>query len=130
MSAKAAIARLRAYKPPPFSTWDHLPLSRRAAVLVLLFADRRGDLRVVLTMRAATLRNYSGMVLFHILCREILSISRPSCISWRQGGYPRRNAIRNCQTRSIRRNRPPKRRLQDPPTFPNRASLPTPLQPS
>ncbi len=57
---KAAIARLRAYKPPPFSTWDRLPLSRRAAVLILLFADRRGDLRVVLTMRAATLRNYSG----------------------------------------------------------------------
>ncbi|KAH8603089.1 NUDIX hydrolase domain-like protein [Bisporella sp. PMI_857] len=56
----AAIARLRAYKPPLFSTWDRLPLSRRAAVLILLFADRRGDLRVVITMRAMTLRNYSG----------------------------------------------------------------------
>jgi coenzyme A diphosphatase NUDT7 len=69
MSTKTAIARLRAYKAPPFSTWDHLPLSRRAAVLVLLFADRRGDLRVVLTMRAATLRNYSGMFLSHALCK-------------------------------------------------------------
>lgn len=59
--SKAAIARLRAYKPPPFSAWDRLPLSRRAAVLVLLFADRQGDLRVVLTMRAASLRNYSGI---------------------------------------------------------------------
>ncbi|TVY34559.1 Peroxisomal coenzyme A diphosphatase 1, peroxisomal [Lachnellula occidentalis] len=59
-ASMAAIARLRAYKPPPFPVWDRLPLSRRAAVLVLLFADRRGDLRVVLTMRAATLRNYSG----------------------------------------------------------------------
>ncbi|MCJ1361349.1 hypothetical protein MMC16_000447 [Acarospora aff. strigata] len=46
-----ALARLRAYVPPP-STYSSLPLSRRAAVLILLFADRRGDLRVVLTMRA------------------------------------------------------------------------------
>ncbi|RDW67751.1 hypothetical protein BP6252_09147 [Coleophoma cylindrospora] len=38
----AAIARLRAYQPPPFATWNRLPLSRRAAVLILLFADRRG----------------------------------------------------------------------------------------
>ncbi|KAL2165474.1 hypothetical protein VTH06DRAFT_774 [Thermothelomyces fergusii] len=56
----AAIARLRAYKPPPFPLWDRLPLSRRAAVLMLLYADRRGDLRVVITMRAAGLRNFSG----------------------------------------------------------------------
>lgn len=58
--SKAAIARLRAYKPPPFPLWDRLPLSRRAAVLILLYADRRGDLRVVLTMRAASLRSFSG----------------------------------------------------------------------
>ena len=57
---KAAIARLRAYRPPPFPTWDSLHVSRRAAVLVLLFADRRGDLRVVITMRAASLRSFSG----------------------------------------------------------------------
>ena len=57
---KAAVARLRAYKPPPFPTWDRLHVSRRAAVLVLLFADRRGDLRVVITMRAANLRSFSG----------------------------------------------------------------------
>ena len=55
-----AVARLRAYKPPPFPLWDKLPVSRRAAVLILLFADRRGDLRVVITMRAATLRSFSG----------------------------------------------------------------------
>ncbi|KAI0391672.1 hypothetical protein F5Y17DRAFT_439667 [Xylariaceae sp. FL0594] len=60
----AAIARLRAYKPPPFPIWDRLPLSRRAAVLILLFADRRGDLRVVITMRAASLRNFSGHAAF------------------------------------------------------------------
>ncbi|KAI9745321.1 MAG: hypothetical protein M1818_001601 [Claussenomyces sp. TS43310] len=59
-----ALNRLRAYNPPPFSTWDKLPISRRAAVLLLLFADRRGDLRVVITMRAASLRNYSGHAAF------------------------------------------------------------------
>ena len=51
-----AIARLRVYVPPP-SAYSSLPLSRRAAVLILLFADRRGDLRVVLTMRANTLKS-------------------------------------------------------------------------
>ncbi|KAI0404293.1 NUDIX hydrolase domain-like protein [Xylaria palmicola] len=60
----AAITRLRAYKPPPFPVWDRLPVSRRAAVLILLFADRRGDLRVVITMRAASLRNFSGHAAF------------------------------------------------------------------
>ncbi|CAK7240933.1 MAG: 8-oxo-dGTP diphosphatase [Sporothrix thermara] len=60
----AAVARLRAFRPPPFPLWDRLPVSRRAAVLVLLYADRRGDLRVVLTMRSASLRNYSGHAAF------------------------------------------------------------------
>lgn len=45
---------------PPATTWHQLPLSRRAAVLILLFADRRGDLRVVLTMRSSTLKSYAG----------------------------------------------------------------------
>ncbi|KAK3300048.1 uncharacterized protein B0H64DRAFT_448084 [Chaetomium fimeti] len=59
-ASAAAIARLRAYKPPPFPLWDRLPVSRRAAVLMLLYADKRGDLRVVITMRAASLRSFSG----------------------------------------------------------------------
>jgi len=63
---KAAIARLRAFKPPPFPLWDRLPLSRRAAVLLLLYADRKGDLRVVITMRAASLRSFSGASLRRI----------------------------------------------------------------
>ncbi|KAH9902165.1 NUDIX hydrolase domain-like protein [Xylariomycetidae sp. FL2044] len=63
-ASAAAIARLRAYRPPPFPTWDRLPVSRRAAVLILLFSDRRGDLRVVITMRAASLRNFSGHAAF------------------------------------------------------------------
>ncbi|KAK4220276.1 NUDIX hydrolase domain-like protein [Rhypophila decipiens] len=59
-TSAAAIARLRAYKPPPFPLWDKLPVSRRAAVLMLLYADKKGDLRVVITMRAASLRSFSG----------------------------------------------------------------------
>lgn len=62
MRSKAAVARLRSYRPPPFPLWDALPVSRRAAVLILLYADRRGDLRVVLTMRAASLRSFSGLL--------------------------------------------------------------------
>ncbi|KAG9525269.1 hypothetical protein KCU93_g5997, partial [Aureobasidium melanogenum] len=58
-ASAAALARLRAFKPPP-SQYTKLPLSRRAAVLILLFADRRGDLRVILTIRSAKLRNYAG----------------------------------------------------------------------
>ncbi|POR30835.1 Peroxisomal coenzyme A diphosphatase 1, peroxisomal [Tolypocladium paradoxum] len=58
--AQAAINRLRAYKPPAFPLWDALPARKRAAVLVLLYADRWGDLRVVITMRAASLRSFSG----------------------------------------------------------------------
>jgi 8-oxo-dGTP pyrophosphatase MutT (NUDIX family) len=53
------LARLRGYVPPPAS-WASMPLSRRAAVLILLFADPHGSLRVVLTMRASTLKSYSG----------------------------------------------------------------------
>ncbi|KAK7459341.1 hypothetical protein CaCOL14_002710 [Colletotrichum acutatum] len=60
----AAIGRLRRYVPPAFPLWDRLPVSRRAAVLILLYADRRGDLRVVITMRAASLRSFSGHAAF------------------------------------------------------------------
>ncbi|KKY23666.1 putative nudix domain-containing protein [Diplodia seriata] len=58
-ASAAALARLRAYKPPP-TQYFNVPLARRAAVLILLFADRRGDLRVVLTMRAAGMNTYAG----------------------------------------------------------------------
>ena len=51
---KAAIERLKSYKPPP-TNYDLVPLPRRAAVLVLLYADPKGDLRIVLTIRAKTL---------------------------------------------------------------------------
>lgn len=60
MFRKAAINRLRAYRPPTFPLWDKLPVRKRAAVLILLYADRWGDLRVVITMRAANLRSFSG----------------------------------------------------------------------
>ncbi|KAF9245467.1 hypothetical protein DTO013E5_3537 [Penicillium roqueforti] len=54
-----AIARLRNYIPPP-TTYYSVPVSRRAAVLLLLFADAKGDLRVVVTIRAKTLSSYAG----------------------------------------------------------------------
>ncbi|KAL6711907.1 8-oxo-dGTP diphosphatase [Coniothyrium glycines] len=56
-----ALNRLRTYSPPP-TQWYNCPLTRRAAVLILLFPDRHGDLKVVLTMRSAQLRNYAGQV--------------------------------------------------------------------
>ncbi|KAF2756615.1 hypothetical protein EJ05DRAFT_502112 [Pseudovirgaria hyperparasitica] len=56
---KQALARLRAYVPPP-TQYYNTPLSRRAAVLILLFADPHGDLKVVLTMRSKTLSSYAG----------------------------------------------------------------------
>ncbi|KAK0392758.1 hypothetical protein NLU13_2253 [Sarocladium strictum] len=59
-TAEAAISRLRAYNVAPSPVWGRLPARKRAAVLVLLYADRWGDLRVVITMRAATLRSFSG----------------------------------------------------------------------
>ncbi|KAH7408399.1 NUDIX hydrolase domain-like protein [Phaeosphaeria sp. MPI-PUGE-AT-0046c] len=62
-SSLQALARLRAYKPPP-TQWYNCPLSRRAAVLILLFPDRHGDLKVVLTMRSAALNTYAGQVAF------------------------------------------------------------------
>ncbi|KAJ5781048.1 hypothetical protein N7457_006208 [Penicillium paradoxum] len=58
-ASEAAIARLRNYIPPP-TTYDSVPLNRRAAVLILLFADAKGDLRVVVTIRAKTLSSYAG----------------------------------------------------------------------
>ncbi|KAE8352110.1 NUDIX hydrolase domain-like protein [Aspergillus coremiiformis] len=57
--SQTAVDRLRSFKPPP-TNYDTVPLSRRAAVLVLLYADSQGDLRVVLTIRAKTLSSYAG----------------------------------------------------------------------
>ncbi|KAF2221271.1 NUDIX hydrolase domain-like protein [Elsinoe ampelina] len=58
-TSAAALARLRAFVPPP-TNYHSLPITRRAAVLILLFADRSGGLRVVLTIRSTKLRNYAG----------------------------------------------------------------------
>ncbi|KAF2482466.1 hypothetical protein BDY17DRAFT_324746 [Neohortaea acidophila] len=56
---KKALANLRSFASGP-TNYYKCPLPRRAAVLILLIADRRGDLRVVLTIRSATLKNYAG----------------------------------------------------------------------
>ncbi|KAI9839680.1 MAG: hypothetical protein M1838_004323 [Thelocarpon superellum] len=58
-----ALTRLRAYQSPP-TIYSSLPLTRRAAVLILLFADPNGDLRVVLTVRASTLKSFPGQAAF------------------------------------------------------------------
>ncbi|KAJ5594092.1 uncharacterized protein N7459_000300 [Penicillium hispanicum] len=49
-----ASQRLRDYVPPP-TAYEDVPLTRRAAVLLLLYADAQGNLRVVITIRAKTL---------------------------------------------------------------------------
>lgn len=46
------------------SVWNKLPISRRSSVLVLLFLGRSGELRVVLTKRSRSLRNFGGHVAF------------------------------------------------------------------
>jgi len=69
LQSRAALARLASVgtkpagnyfdvRPPSLSSYNQLvPLSRRAAVLVLLFKEARtGDLRVVVTMRGAGMR--------------------------------------------------------------------------
>ncbi|KAF1840553.1 uncharacterized protein K460DRAFT_371753 [Cucurbitaria berberidis CBS 394.84] len=58
-SSVQALNRLRTYTPPP-TQWHNCPLTRRAAVLILLFPDRHGELKVVLTMRSTKLRSYAG----------------------------------------------------------------------
>ena len=55
-ASKRALSNLRAFVPPK-TNYYQCPLKRRAAVLILLFADRVGDLRVVLTIRSAGLKN-------------------------------------------------------------------------
>lgn len=54
-----AIDRLKSYASPT-TVWPTMPISRKAAVLILLFADEKGELRVVITMRSSTLSSYSG----------------------------------------------------------------------
>lgn len=61
---------------PPPTNYYALPLSRRAAVLIVLFADRHGDLRVVLTERSSTLNSCISLTLFcpvyfHMVCAEM-----------------------------------------------------------
>nr|KAK5442410.1 8-oxo-dGTP diphosphatase [Exophiala xenobiotica] len=58
-ASATALERLKNYTPPE-TVWPSMPLSRKAAVLLLLFADPTGELRVVITMRASTLNSYSG----------------------------------------------------------------------
>lgn len=76
MIEQAAVERLRAYVPPP-TNYDSVPLTRRAAVLILLFADQQGELRVVLTIRSKTLSSCKSSQI-----QQSRNISwRMSCVS-------------------------------------------------
>lgn len=70
-ATRTILNRLKAYKPAHFadsndSIWHHLPVSRRAAVLVLLFESRTAaneiTLSTVLTRRGAGMSSFSGHV--------------------------------------------------------------------
>ncbi|KAJ3719169.1 NUDIX hydrolase domain-like protein [Lentinula raphanica] len=61
--SKRCLRNLAAYKPPKDTfpqPWLPFPRSRRAAVLVALFVGRKGDLYVLLSKRASTLRSFAG----------------------------------------------------------------------
>ncbi|KAJ3903116.1 NUDIX hydrolase domain-like protein [Lentinula edodes] len=61
--SKRCLRNLAAYKPPKDAfpqPWLPFPRSRCAAVLVALFVGRKGDLYVLLSKRASTLRSFAG----------------------------------------------------------------------
>ncbi|KAA1466730.1 hypothetical protein DENSPDRAFT_926089 [Dentipellis sp. KUC8613] len=58
--SQRCLQNLAAYRTPPQLATLPFPRSRRAAVLVALFVGRQGDLYVLLSRRAATLRSYAG----------------------------------------------------------------------
>jgi len=57
---RKCLQRLAAYKPLSHGQDVTCPLSRSAAVLVALFVGRSGDLYVLLSRRAETLRTFPG----------------------------------------------------------------------
>lgn len=54
-----AIERLRAFGTPE-TNYFQVPVKKRAAVLYLLFADKHGDLRVIVTIRSSNLNSFPG----------------------------------------------------------------------
>ncbi|KAF9058708.1 NUDIX hydrolase domain-like protein [Rhodocollybia butyracea] len=61
--SRRCLRNLAAYRPSKESfpqPWLPFPRSRRAAVLVALFVGRKGDLYVLLSKRASTLRSFAG----------------------------------------------------------------------
>lgn len=46
----------------PQLIWNKLPLSRRSAVFILLFLGQLNELRVILTKRSSSLRNFPGHI--------------------------------------------------------------------
>lgn len=66
-SEEIYLINLKGFKPlnyqnQPTSIWHRLPVARRASVFILLFLGRLGELRVVLTKRSSSLRNFPGHI--------------------------------------------------------------------
>ncbi|THU97257.1 hypothetical protein K435DRAFT_722017 [Dendrothele bispora CBS 962.96] len=58
--SRECLQNLASYHAPKPTSWLPIPRSRRAAVLVALFVGRKGDLYVLLSRRASTLRSFAG----------------------------------------------------------------------
>lgn len=63
------LINLKNYKTKNFSNgsasiWNRVPVARRSLVFILLFLGSMGELRVVLTKRSSTLRNFPGHISF------------------------------------------------------------------
>lgn len=62
------LTNLANYKPTffsnqkKFSVWHKVPVTRRSAVMVLLFLGDQGELRVILTKRSRQLKSFSGHI--------------------------------------------------------------------
>jgi hypothetical protein len=81
-NTQRALTNLRNFAPPP-TNYYKCPLRRRAAVLILLFADKVGDLRVVLTIRSSGLKSCKCLRFWVApCCRELdLGAGCPSTVT-------------------------------------------------
>lgn len=64
MSIEAAIARLKQFHSDSDAIYTSVEFQKKAAVCVILFKDRDGDLSLVMTVRSSKLRTYPGQAAF------------------------------------------------------------------
>ncbi|CAN6595328.1 peroxisomal coenzyme A diphosphatase 1, peroxisomal [Trichomonascus vanleenenianus] len=55
-----ALDALRSFPAAKQSVWHRLPFTRRAAVLVILYGNKYGDLNSILTMRSSDMTSFAG----------------------------------------------------------------------